>query len=80
MPSLKRVEVGIMCFAQCITVSFSSLSSSLLSTIDLPHLTLLILGLSACDGESFGYVFKNDLDEINKSSEFVMESETLLLL
>ncbi len=67
-----------MCFAQCITVSFSSFSSSLLSAIDLPHLTLLILGFSACDGESFGYVFKNDLNEINRNSELVMEGETLL--
>ena len=68
-----------MCFAQCITVSFSSFSSSLLSAIDLPHLTLLILGFSACDGESFGYVFKDDLDEFNRNNEIVMDSETLLL-
>ena len=38
----------------------------------------MILGYLACDGESFGYVFKDDLDEINRNSEFVMEGEKLL--
>ena len=66
--------MGIMCFAQCITVSFSSLPSSLLSRIDLPHLSSLVFGLRACFGKTFGYVYKDDLDEIDMNSELVMES------
>ena len=66
--------MGMMCFAQCITVSFSSLPSPLLSGIDLPHLSSLVFGLFACQGESFGYIFWTYLDELNKNSELVMES------
>ena len=66
--------MGMQCFAQCITVSFSSLSSSLLSTIDLPHLTSLVFGLRACYGEFFGYIYWTYLDEIDRNSELVMES------
>ena len=63
-----------MCFAQCITVSFSSFSSSLLSAIDLPHLTSLVFGLCACCGKTFGSLYRDDLDEIDMNSELVMES------
>ena len=66
--------MGIMCFAQCITVSFSSLLFSLLSTIDLPHLTSLVFGLCACCGKTFGSLYRDDLDEIDMNSELVMES------
>ena len=66
--------MGMQCFAQCITVSFSSLLSSLLSGIDLPHLASLVFGLRACQGESFGYIYGTYLDEMNKNSELVMES------
>ena len=66
--------MGIMCFAQCITVSFSSLPSSLLSRIDLPHLSSLVFGLRACYGENFGYTYGTYLDEIDRNSELVMES------
>ena len=66
--------MGIMCFGHCVTVSFSSLLSSLLSRIDLPHLSSLVFGLRACFGETFGYVYKDDLDEIDMNSELVMES------
>ena len=63
-----------MCFAQCITVSFSSFLLSLLSTIDLPHLTSLVFGLRACCGKTFGSLYRDDLDEIDMNSELVMES------
>ena len=66
--------MGIMCFAQCITVSFSSLPSSLLSRIDLPHLSSLVFGLRACFGKTFGYTYGTYLDEIDRNSELVMES------
>ena len=66
--------MGMQCFGQCITVSFSSFLSPLLSTIDLPHLSSLVFGLRACFGKTFGYVYKDDLDEIDKNSELVMES------
>ena len=38
----------------------------------------MILGYLACDGESFGYRFKDDLMEINRNSELVMEGEAVL--
>ena len=66
--------MGMQCFAQCITVSFSSLPSPLLSRIDLPHLYSLVFGLYACFGDFFGYIFWTYLDELNKNSELVMES------
>ena len=66
--------MGMGCFFECDTVSFSSLLSSLLSTIDLPHLSSLVFGLRACFGKTFGYVYKDDLDEIDMNSELVMES------
>ena len=66
--------MGMQCFAQCITVSFSSLPSSLLSGIDLPHLASLVFGLRACQGESFGYTYGTNLNELNKNCELVMES------
>ena len=66
-------------FYECNEVAFSSFVSSLLSRIDLPRLTSLVLGCFACFGESYGYSFKEDLDEVNKNSELVMESETGLL-
>ena len=62
-------------FYECNEVAFSSFVSSLLSRIDLPRLTSLVLGCFACSGESFGYSFNEDLDEVNKNSELVMESE-----
>lgn len=66
--------MGMKCFAQCITVSFSSFLSPLLSTIDLPHLSSLVFGLRACFGENFGYKCGTYLDELNENSELVMES------
>ena len=66
--------MGMKCFAQCITVSFSSLPSPFLSRIDLPHLSSLVFGFYACHGENFGYVFWTYLTEMNKNSELVMES------
>ena len=66
--------MGIMCFGHCITVSFSSFLSSLLSRIDLPHLSSLAFGLRACFGKTFGYIYGPYLDEMNKNSELVMES------
>ncbi|KAM7453991.1 hypothetical protein BLSTO_05257 [Blastocystis sp. subtype 1] len=63
LPCLERVELGTECFNECSKVSFSNL----------PHLTSLLFGLFACCGESFGYIFKDDLDEMNRNSEFVME-------
>ena len=66
--------MGMQCFGQCITVSFSSLPSPILSRIDLPHLSSLVFGLFACQGESFEYIYGTYLDEMNKNSELVMES------
>ena len=66
--------MGMQCFAQCITVSFSSLPSPILSRIDLPHLSSLVFGLRACFGKTFGYTYGTYLDEIDRNSELVMES------
>ena len=69
--------MGMMCFGQCITVSFSSFLSPLLSTIDLSHLTSLVFGFRACCGNTFGYVYRDYLGEIDMNSELVMESAIL---
>ena len=79
LPSLERVELGENCFHECNDVSFSSFVSSLLSRIDLPHLTSLLFGTGACFGETHGYLFRDDLDEVNRDSVLVMESGILLL-